>query len=185
MDPEPHIADGPTRDESAIDTATIDQALQLAYSQLHRFATRLVPGFLAPSSFAQLRAGPLGRDLRRLAALARGEQTVPQDQVLAAVEAVVQLLFWPAAAESFQVPRAFWETDLGLLLARAKFRAFAPKELVGIGTAEIRLGVTRPTVYRWVDDRVLDSVRDEVSGRTYVLGSDIADLSAPPAVARA
>jgi excisionase family DNA binding protein len=167
---------------AAAEAATIDQALRLAYSQLHRFAARLAPGSLAPPSLAQLRAGPLGCDLRRLAALGRGEDTAPQDQVLAAVESVVQLLFWPAAGETFQVPRAFWETDLGLLLARAKFRAFASTELVGITTAAVRLGVARPTIYRWVDDRVLDSVRDEVSGRTFVIGRDVAGvLASPPA----
>jgi excisionase family DNA binding protein len=178
MDPEPLLADGPPRGASAAEAATIDRALQLAYSQLHRFATRLAPGSLAPSSLAHLRAGPLGRDLWRLAALARGEDAAPQDQVVAAVEAVVQLLFWPAAGATFQVPRAFWASDLGLLLARAKFRAFAPAELVGISAAAARLGVARPTVYRWVDDGVLGSVRDEVSGRTFVLGCDLAAAQA-------
>ena len=100
-----------------------------------------------------------------------GRSTAPQEQVLAAVESIVQLLFWPAGAADYAVPRAFWETDLGLMLARAKFRAFAPTELLGITTAAARLGVARPTIYRWVDERVLDSVRDEVSGRTFVLGA--------------
>jgi excisionase family DNA binding protein len=41
--------------------------------------------------------------------------------------------------------------------------------LVGIGAAAQRLGVSRPTIYRWMDDRSLDYVHDEASGRSFVL----------------
>jgi excisionase family DNA binding protein len=55
----------------------------------------------------------------------------------------------------------------------AKFRAYEPGELVSIGNAAQQLGVTRPTIYRWMDDRRLNYVRDDMSGRTFVVRRDI------------
>jgi excisionase family DNA binding protein len=185
--PAPAPEDPPDEVDPA-DQAVIDQALQVVYADHHRFATRLCsPSALRPLDPEHLRRGPLGRDLARLALVARGRAGEPPEGVLAAIDAVVQLLFWPAAAEDYQVPRAFWETELGRLLALAKFRAFAPTELVGIGAAAHQLGVTRPTIYRWIDDRSLDSVRDQASGRTFVVRRGVDALSrvalelAPPA----
>ncbi len=133
------------------------------------------------------RAGRLGQDLQRLAALARGRAREPKERVLSAIEAVVQLLFWPAAADDYTVPRSFWDTELGRMMALAKFRAFDASELVSIGNAAQQLGVTRPTIYRWMDDRTLNYVRDDMSGRTFVVRRDIenlkrvaAELSASP-----
>ena len=74
------------------------------------------------------------------------------------------------------MPRAFWETELGKLLARAKLRAFAPAELVTIPEAARRLGVARPTVYRWMDEGKLDAVRDAAAGRTLVVRDDVERL---------
>jgi excisionase family DNA binding protein len=59
------------------------------------------------------------------------------------------------------------------MLALAKYRAFEPTELVSIGHAAQQLGVTRPTIYRWMDDRTLNYVRDDMSGRTFVVRRDI------------
>jgi excisionase family DNA binding protein len=128
------------------------------------------------SCLSDLKGGPLGRDLQRLAALARGEVREPKDLVLAAIDSVLQVLFWPAAAEDYTVPRSFWDTELGRMLALAKYRAYDPTELVSIGSAAQQLGVTRPTIYRWMDDRTLNYVRDDMSGRTFVVRRDIDNL---------
>jgi excisionase family DNA binding protein len=151
----------------------IDQALQLVYSHHHRLITRLYPSAFQPLSMEQLRSGPLGQDLHRLALLARGQTRESKERVLTAIDAVVQLLFWPAAADDYTVPRSFWDTELGRMMAMAKFRAYEPNELVSIGSAAQQLGVTRPTIYRWMDDRRLNYVRDDMSGRTFVVRRDI------------
>jgi excisionase family DNA binding protein len=154
----------------------MDNALQLVYSQHHRMVTQLYPEAFQPLALDQLRSGPLGQDLLRLARLARGQVREPKEQVLQAIDSVLQLLFWPAAADDYQVPRAFWDTDLGRMLALAKYRAYDQSELVSIGNAAQQLGVTRPTIYRWMDDRTLSYVRDDMSGRTFVVRRDIDNL---------
>ena len=158
------------------DWAVIDETLRRVHAVERRLAARLHPGIARVPSIEELRHGPLGRDLARLARVARGEVREPRDRVLAAVEAVLQLLFWPAGAEDYVVPRAFWETELGTLLARAKLRAFGPGELVTITEAARRLGVARPTVYRWLDEGRLDAVRDAAGGRTLVVRDDVERL---------
>jgi excisionase family DNA binding protein len=77
------------------------------------------------------------------------------------------------AADDYTVPRTFWDTDLGRMLALAKFRAYDASELVSIGNAAQQLGVTRPTIYRWMDEKQLNYVRDDMSGRTFVVRRDI------------
>ena len=95
------------------------------------------------------------------------------------------MLFWPAAAEDYTVPRSFWDTDLGRMLALAKYRAYDPTELVSIGSAAQQLGVTRPTIYRWMDDRTLNYVRDDMSGRTLsCVGTSIISSESPPSYPR-
>ena len=154
----------------------IDQALQLVYSHHHRLISRLFPSAFQPLTLEQLRSGPLGQDLQRLATLARGQSREAKEKVLTAIDSVVQLLFWPAAADDYTVPRSFWDTELGRMMALAKFRAFDPSELVSIGNAAQQLGVTRPTIYRWMDERTLNYVRDDMSGRTFVVRRDIDNL---------
>lgn len=151
----------------------MDNALQLVYSHHHRLVTQLAPEAFQPLTLTQLRKGPLGQDLLRLARLALGQSKESKDQVLEAIDSVLQLLFWPAAADDYSVPRAFWDTDLGRMLALSKYRAFESNELVSIGNAAQQLGVTRPTIYRWMDDRTLNYVRDDMSGRTFVIRKDI------------
>jgi excisionase family DNA binding protein len=176
----PDVAPGPAVQ------AAIDQVLRLVDDAADRLATRLDPAAATPRSLAELRAGPLGQDLRRLAMVADGHVREPRERVLAAIDAVLQLLFWPPGADDYTVPRTFWETDLGILLARAKYRAFAVSDLVGIGVAAQQLGVSRPTVYRWMDDGSLDYVRDVLTRRTFVLRRGVdqrrmvaAELSVP------
>lgn len=154
----------------------IDQALQLVYSHHHRLVSQLAPETFRSLSLDQLRNGPLGQDLIRLAHMARGQMREPKEKVLDAIDSVLELLFWPIAADDYSVPRAFWDTDLGRMMALAKYRAYEPSELVSIGNAAAQLGVTRPTIYRWMDDRSLNYVRDDMSGRTFVVRRDIDNL---------
>jgi excisionase family DNA binding protein len=151
----------------------IDQALQLVYSHYYRLIFQLHPQAFQEFTVEQLRQGPLGQDLRRLGQLARGEIHESKERVLAAIDSVIQILFWPAAADDYTVPRTFWDTELGKMLALAKYRAYDPAELVSIGGAAQQLGVTRPTIYRWMDERILNYVRDDMSGRTFVVRRDI------------
>ncbi len=164
--------EGSSRDYQQV----IDQALMLVYSHHHRLINQLHPGAFQQLGLDQLREGPLGKDLIKLSQLARGEIREPKEQVLTAIDSIVQLLFWPAAAEDYTVPRSFWDSDLGRMLALAKFRAYASNELVSIGSAAQQLNVTRPTIYRWMDDRTLSYVRDDMSGRTFVVRRDIENL---------
>ncbi len=154
----------------------MDNALQLVYSHHHRLVSQLDPGSFRPLSLDQLRSGPFGQDLLRLARLASGQTREPKELVLGAIDSVLQLLFWPVAAEDYSVARTFWDTDLGRMLALAKYRAYDPSELVSIGNAAQQLGVTRPTIYRWMDDRSLNYVRDDMSGRTFVVRRDIENM---------
>jgi len=62
------------------------------------------------------------------------------------------------------------------MLMKAKFRAFRPRDLIDVGTAAQRLGVTRPTVYRWIDDHTLNFVRDDATGRVFVVRRDVENL---------
>jgi excisionase family DNA binding protein len=162
-------APAPPRAVDTIHQPAIDQALAVLDRDRQRLADRLgIPGAALPSS-EQLRAGPLGQDLRRLALVADGRLREPAERVLSAIASVLGLLFWPAGGDEVAVPRAFWATNLGRMLARAKYRAFAGEALVGIAAAARQLGVSRPTIYRWMEDGSLDHVRDDRSGRTFLL----------------
>lgn len=163
-------------DEAVSFQDTIDKWLRVVYSNHHRLVSRMYPAAAHSLGIDQLRDGPLGKDLTRLAALARGETRAAKDRVLEAIESVLQILFWPPGSDDYTVPRSFWETDLGRMISMAKYRAYEPAELVSIGNAAQQLGVTRPTIYRWMDDRTLGYVRDEMSGRTFVVREDIDNL---------
>ena len=155
---------------------TIDKTLRLVYSQMHRYHVKLFGKAPDAVSVEGLREGPLGRDLYHLGRLARGEEQANQDDVFRAVNSVLELLFWPAGEDQYQVPRSFWEEPLGKMLSQAKLRAMDPSELMSIGNAAQQLGVTRPTIYRWMDDQTLNYVRDEMSGRTFVFRHDVEHL---------
>ncbi len=156
----------------------VDEALQLVYSQHHRIISRLYPTAMTRVDADQLREGPLGEDLSRLAQIATGAMRSGREEVLGAIDAVLQLLFWPVGADTYLVPRSFWEQPLGKMLSLAKLRSFEPTDLVSIGNAANILNVTRPTIYRWMDDKSLDYVRDDMSGRTYVVRQDVDAMKA-------
>ncbi len=155
----------------------IDEVLQLVYSQHYRIMSRLYPAAIAEVSLEQLREGPLGEELSRLAQVAGGALRPEREEVLGAIDSVLLLLFWPVGADTYTVPRSFWETPLGKMLSFAKYRAFEPNELISIGQAANHLNVTRPTIYRWMDDKTLDYVRD-MKGRTFVVREDVEAMKA-------
>jgi hypothetical protein len=151
----------------------IDQTLRLIHSQLHRFHRHLTGTAPDAVSLEQLRSGPLGQDLQRLASIARGEEQVPADQVFQSVRAILDLLFWPAGADVYEVQHPFWTEPLGKMLSQAKWRSVDHAELMSIGAAAEQIGVTRPTIYRWMYAGAVESVRDDTSDRFYVLRRDI------------
>src|SRR5438270_7466931 len=87
---------------------TIDKTLRLVYSQMHRYHVKLFGKAPDAVSVEGLREGPLGRDLYRLGRLARGEEQADQEEVFRAVTSILELLFWPAGEDQYQVPRSFW-----------------------------------------------------------------------------
>lgn len=158
--------------------STVDEALQLVYSQHHRIISHLYPLAVSSITTEQLRSGPLGEDLTRLAQIADGRMRASRKDVFGAIDAVVQLLFWPVGSETYIVPRSFWEQPLGKMLSLAKLRSCEPHDLMSIGEAARILNVTRPVVYRWLDDKTLEYVRDDISGRTFVLRQDVEAVKA-------
>lgn len=176
--------DGPVDEEEHADADTtlseaqhyqplVDNVLQLVYSHYQRLSVQLSPNAFTPLSLDQLRGGPLGLDLSHLAELSDGQAPGPRGWVLEGIDAILDLLFWPVAADGYTVPRSFWDTDLGRFLALVKLRAYEPDELMSVTEAARHIGVSRPTVYQWMDERVLDSVRDVMSGRTLVVRRDV------------
>jgi hypothetical protein len=59
------------------------------------------------------------------------------------------------------------------MLSLAKLRSCESTELISIGAAAILLKVKRPVIYRWMEERTLDYVRDDISGRTFVVRQDV------------
>jgi excisionase family DNA binding protein len=158
------------------DRLAIDKALLQAYRMHRLLVSRLAANPDEELPLEELRNGPLGRDLQHLAAYAQGLVFEDSRLVRSAIDSVLQILFWPTAADDYTVPRTFWDTDLGKLLSRAKLRAYTPGELISIDEAAQILGVTAPTIYRWMDDRTLGWVRDDLNGRTWVMRRDIDQL---------
>ena len=154
----------------------IDQTLRLIHSQLHRYHRHLTGAVPETVSIEQLRAGPLGQDLQRLARIARGEERVPADQVFQSVRAILDLLFWPAGADTYEVQHPFWTEPLGKMLSQAKWRSVDRADLMSIGAAADQLGVARPTIYRWMYAGTVESVRDDTSDRFYVMRRDIEQI---------
>lgn len=156
----------------------IDQTLRLIHSQLHRYQRRLTGTVPDVVSVEQLRSGPLGQDLQRLARIARGEERAPAEQVFQSVRAILDLLLWPAGADTYEVQHPFWTEPLGKMLSQAKWRSVDRGELMSIGAAADRLGVARPTIYRWMYAGTVESVRDDTSDRFYVMRRDIDGIQA-------
>ena len=59
--------------------------------------------------------------------------------------------------------------------------AEAPPRFLSLAQLTARWGVSRSTIYRWIDEGRLDSARDTLGGRTYVALADVEALRrAPP-----
>ncbi|MDQ3855824.1 MAG: DUF433 domain-containing protein [Chloroflexota bacterium] len=183
LDTPPPGALEPTNAVPAEYRAIVEEALRLVYDRHHWLLSRLYPTTGLPVSLEQLREGPLGQDLSWLALIASGVERAGRDEVLGAIDSVLQLLFWPASPESSAIPRSFWDQPLGQMLSLAKLRVFETTQLMSVGEAAALLGVTRVTVQRWMDDNTLDWVRDGLSGRTFVVRESVealkADLEGP------
>jgi excisionase family DNA binding protein len=155
----------------------IDQTLLRLHRRVARFA-HLLGEHTSTVSLKDLRRSPLGRDLIFLSRVAAGEEHSRSEKVFRTVSALLDLLFGTLAEEPYQVPRTFWEEPLGRILSQAKLRAVDASELMSIGNAAQQLGVTRPTIYRLIDDQTLNSLWDEISGRTFVLRGEVEQLRA-------
>ena len=151
----------------------IDNVVQLTYSHHHRLIMQLYPDSFEMLSLDQLREGPLGKNLLRIAQVADGQLRLPRLLVLEAIETILQTLFWPTAADDYSVPRAFWDTDCGRMLSRAKYYSYDQSDLMSLGEAAEKLGVSRSKIYRWMDNQSLSYVRDDQSGRTFVVKRDV------------
>jgi excisionase family DNA binding protein len=154
----------------------IDAALRIVYSQFYRLGQKLSTRPPQVLRIEELRQGLLGQDLRYLADVASQRTAADPDAVHAAIDSVLQALFWPPAPDDFQVPRTFWDTPLGAMLSLAKLHCYSTMDLVGIGEAAHILGVSRPTIYRWMDDATLDYVRDDLSGRIFLIRRSVLDI---------
>ncbi len=116
----------------------------------------------------ELRRSPIGTDLLFLGRVANGEEHTDLQQVFQKVDAILELLFRLPGEDQYLVPRSFWEEPLGKLLSQAKLHTVDASELMTIGNAASQLGVSRPTIYRWMEDGTLDSFHDAANGRVYV-----------------
>jgi excisionase family DNA binding protein len=61
------------------------------------------------------------------------------------------------------------------MLSLAKLRCHSTADLIGIGKAADLLNVSRPTIYRWMDDGTLDYVRDDLSDRIFLIRRSVLD----------
>ena len=155
---------------------SIDQTLRLVYSQEYREYIKLFGVEPESPSIEEIRAGPLGRDLLRLSRIARGDDECSPDDVYNIVDSVLELLFWAPGNDYYQVPREFWDEPLGRMLSLSILQTLDPDDLMTVGEAAVLLGVTRPLVYRWMDERVLRSVRDTSAGQFLVIRKDVESL---------
>jgi excisionase family DNA binding protein len=153
----------------------IDRTLRLLFSQSHRYARHLGSN-LSVVSMEELRQSPIGKDLLSLGRIAEGEERSDQETVFRKVHIVLELLFWVPGEDTYHVSPSFWDEPLGKMLSQAKLRSVDMDDLMSIGDAAQYLDVTRPTIYHWMDDGTLNSVRDEMSGRTFVIRRDVDTL---------
>jgi hypothetical protein len=149
-------ADGaPTADQAAI-----DQVLRLV-ADYHTDLGAELGRSATPPSTGVLRRSPLGRKLRHLAAVGRGDEDAVPADVRRQADDVIALLLRPLAATDYRVEPWFWQTSLGRLLAAAIHRTYAADDLFCAASTAERLNVARATVDRWLADGTLDAVRDE------------------------
>lgn len=138
--------------DSTDEQAVIDQALELLRTEWLRVASRLSADCIVPLDRTQLRNGPLGRDLRRLTAVSRGDEAAEPAAVRQAIRSVLQLLFWPSGARTYAVPRGFWQTEIGAILLRADARSRGSTIVPIFCEPEVKPGADRLATYRHDSD---------------------------------
>lgn len=158
-------------DEPWHEDEVLDQVLRLVADH-HRALGLAIGRRVFSPSIAELRQSPLGRDLRLLAAAARGD-ALP-DAVRAAADRLREILLRPLAADHYAVPTWFWATEVGRIVARAE-RAAANGSLIPLGQAEARLGVAPGSLTPWLEDGALPWVPAE-TGEPLVRRSTIERL---------
>jgi hypothetical protein len=146
------------------DQAAIDQVLRLVAEYHLRLGAELGRSSASPS-LSGLRRSPLGRKLRRLAAVAQGTEDAATMTIRRDADDVVALLLRPLAATDYHVPAWFWQTSLGRLIAAAVYRTYRADDLFCPSSAAERLNLDPKAIDRWLDDGTLDSVRDETGAR--------------------
>lgn len=155
----------------------VDEALIVAYSVYQRNTINLSEADQQRDlDLRELRESPLGQELAALAAIANGDFIESRTKVQTRIDNVLQLFFWPPMVDEYIVPRSFWSTDFGLMLSRAKLRCLDNVDLWSLSQAASELGVSRPAVYRFLDERILDFVYDGYTGRVYIVADDARSL---------
>ncbi len=160
------VAITPADAASHNDQLAIDQVLRLVADCHAELGNELGRSSAVPS-ISVLRRSPLGRKLRHLAAVARGEEDAVPAEVRRLADEVIALLLRPFAAADFSVPAWFWQTSLGHILAAAVHRTYAADDLLCPASAAERLNVEPATLDRWLESGTVDSVRDE-AGSSFV-----------------
>jgi hypothetical protein len=164
IDSSTHIASMPVPPLRCNDEDAIDQTLRLVADRHASLGAELdQPKTIG--SLVALRQSPLGRKLRRLALVARGDHDIEIDRIRTDVNEVIALLMQPLAATEHRVPDWFWQTELGALLALALHRTYASDQLLCLGSAAERLDEHPATIERLLAAGILTAVRDETGKR--------------------
>ena len=146
------------------DDDVIDTVLRLVADH-HRAVGAAIGKRSFSPSLAELRQSPLGQDLRLLTAAGHGD--VSRDQMRETAARVSDLLLRPLAAEEMVVPRWFWFTAIGRIVARAARAAYGDDGLMSVDAAADRLGIAPELVMGWTDDGAIVSIPDD-AGRPLV-----------------
>lgn len=146
------------------DEEVIDTVLRLVADH-HRAVGAAIGKRSFSPSLAELRQSPLGQDLRLLAVAGYGD--VSRDQVRETAARVSDLLLRPLAAEQMVIPRWFWFTAIGRIVARAARAAYGDDGLISVDEAADRLGIAPELVLGWAEDGAIASIPDE-AGRPFV-----------------
>jgi hypothetical protein len=146
------------------DDEVIDTVLRLVADH-HRAVGAAIGKRSFSPSLAELRQSPLGQDLRLLAAAGYGD--VSRDHVRETAARVSDLLLRPLAAEQMVIPRWFWSTAIGRIVARAARITYGNDGLMTVDDAADRLGIAPELVMGWTTDGAIASIPDD-TGRPLV-----------------
>jgi hypothetical protein len=147
----------------------VDDALQAiaSYTQLLGNALALPIGE-QPSTIEELRQSPLGQALTALAHVAEGHPGNTED-VEEKLRIVYNFFFAAPLHQALRIPSDFHTSPLGSLLNDARAQVTSLKSAVNIADAARTAGVTRQTIYDWIDQGKLSPI--------YVNGKPMLPLS--------